>query len=160
MNTKRAGLIFILATALILAGVIGYQAFKPDQVLAASKSLVGSWMATVTPDGGPPFEAVVTFSSDGTAIVMENDGRTGLGVWQKISNNRYIFSVWEYYTADGTYFQAKVTSTIELSRDKEQYTGPFSFQVYVVGNPVPVVEGSGTAIGVRQQLETMPDQTK
>jgi len=160
MNTKRAGVISILAIALVLVGVIGYQAFKPEQVKAATQSLVGSWMATVTPDGMPSFADIIVFSSDGTAIEMINDGRPGIGVWQKLSHNRYAFSVWEYWTGDDALlYSARVTSTIELSRDKDQYTGPFFFQVYdSAGNLI--VEGPGIATGVRQQLETMPDQTK
>jgi hypothetical protein len=153
MNTKRAGLILILAIALMLVGVIGYQALKPTQVLAASQSPVGSWTVTVTPDGGESFADIAIFSSDGTVIVMESDGRLGLGVWQKISGNRYRFYIWEYYTEDGTSFQVKVTSTIELSSDKQQYTGPFSVEVYIAGNPEQVGGGGGTAIGVRQHIE-------
>jgi hypothetical protein len=153
MNTKRAGLISILAIILVLVGVIGYQAFKPEPVLAGSKSLVGAWTVTVTREGYPPFTDIATFSSDSTLVVMESDGRLGLGVWQKLAHESYAFSLWEYYVEDGTTFQVKLTSTIELSKDKEQYTGPFSVLVYVVGIPDPVGEGSGTATGVRMHSE-------
>ena len=153
MNTKRVRLIFILSITLVLAGVIGYQAFKPEQAKAAPQSLVGSWIASVTPDGGPSFTDIIIFSSDGTATVMEGDGTLGLGVWQKLPHNRYAFSVWEYYVEDGTSLQVNVASTIELSRDKDQYSGPFTFTAYVVGNPDPVNEGSGTAVGVRLQIQ-------
>ena len=156
MKTKRAGLVFILAITLVLVGVIGYQAFKPEQVMAASQSMVGAWTVTVTSEGDT-FTDIAIFSSDGTVTIMESDGRLGLGVWQKLQNNRYAFSFWEYYVEDGTTFQVNITSTIELSRDKEQYTGPFFFQIYDVDGNL-IVEGPGTATGVRQPLEPMPGE--
>jgi hypothetical protein len=151
MNTKRAGLILVLTVTLVLVGVIGYQAVKPEQVMAASQSMVGAWTVTVTSEGDT-FTDIAIFSSDGTVTIMESDGRLGLGVWQKLQNNRYAFSFWEYYVEDGTTFQVNITSTIELSRDKEQYTGSFSVLVYIVGVG-QVGEGSGTATGVRLHIE-------
>jgi hypothetical protein len=159
MNQKRAGLFFILMAALILSGVIGYQAFRAQNVQAANKTVVGDWKVTVTPDGGSPFTAGAIFSNEGTVIMMENDGRLGLGVWDKSSGNQYSFSVWEYWLDNGSYFQAKVSSTIELSRDKETYTGPFDFQVYdLAGNLL--VQGTGTATGVRQYVDLISGQGK
>lgn len=153
MNTQRVRLIMIVAIVLVLVGAIGYQAFRPEQAKAAAQSPVGSWIVIVSPDGQPSFTDVVIFSSDGTITVMESDGRLGLGVWQKLPHNQYAFSLWEYFVDNGTTLQVNVTSTIELSKDKEQYTGPYSVTVYVVGNPDPVGGGTGTATGVRQHIE-------
>jgi hypothetical protein len=158
MYTKRTGLIFSLAVILVLAGTIGYQQFKAQDALAASKSMVGSWFVTVTPDEGAPFIDGAVFSSDGTAVVMENAGVIGLGVWEKLPNSRYAFSFWETYLEDGALINAKVSSTVELSADKEQYSGLYNFQVYADGNLV--AEGSGTSTGVRQHLELTSSQNK
>ena len=154
MNLKRLGLLIISVLGLILVGALGYQTLAVRNAMSASDSPVGSWTVTVTPDGGPSFIDGAIISSDGTLIVMENNGVVGLGVWEKVSGNRYAFTFWEYYEQDGTFFQAKVISTFKLSNDKEQYDGPFHFQIYAAGNLI--VEGSGTATGVRNHVEPMP----
>ena len=158
MKNKHFVLISALVVILVLAGFLGYQALKPDQAMAAAKSLVGAWIVTVTPEGGTPFTDGVIFSSDGTVTCMEQDGYLGIGVWEKISDNKFAFSFWESYLQDGALIKSKVSSTVELSRDNEQFSGPFHFQIYSDGNLV--VEGNGTGSGVRQHLELMPVQSK
>jgi hypothetical protein len=157
MNTKQIVLMIMLAAALVLGGVIGYQQFKPIEALAAPKSLVGTWTVTVTPEGGTPFIDGMIFSSDGTTTVMEQDGYLGVGVWEKLSNNRFAFSFWESYLENDALITSKVSSTVELS-GKDQYSGPFNFQIF--SNGELLVQGTGAATGVRQHVELTSDQTK
>jgi hypothetical protein len=154
MNTKWFKLMSILAVGLILAGVLAFEFTAVGNVEAAANSPVGSWKVTVTPDGLPSFLNEGIFSSDGTVTIMENTGVVGLGVWEKLSGNQYAFTVWEFFMQDGAHMQAKVTSTFTLI-DKEQYTGPFFFQITAPDGSV-VVEGYGNATGVRNHVEAMP----
>ncbi len=160
MNTKRFILISALTVILVLAGFIGYQALKPDQVMAAADSPVGTWIATVTLEGQPTFVTVAAFSSDNTLTIMEDDGRLGLGVWERLSDRRFAFTFWEHSTnPDGAILTIKLNSTIELSADKEQYTGPFSIQIFIPDG-TQVGEGGGTATGVRMHVELMTTESK
>lgn len=160
MNTQRFALISTLAVILVVGGLIGYQAIKPDQAMAAANSPVGSWIVTVTVGNEQPFVTISAFSSDNTMTVMENDGRLGLGVWQKLSGRRYAFTFWEHSTTpDGAILTIKLNSTIELSADKEQYTGPFTLQVFTPDG-IQVGSGVGNATGVRMHVELMSMESK
>ena len=85
--------------------------------------------------------------------VNESDGRIGIGVWEKVSDHHYAFTVWEYWKEGEMFFQAKVSSSVELGKGGDEYSDAFKFQVFVVGNPKPVVEGSGTGAGVRMRVK-------
>jgi hypothetical protein len=155
MNLKWKGLSIFLALGLILVGAISYQIFTVRNAMAAADSPVGSWTVTVSPDGGTPFVDGVIFHSDGTLIAMEDTGVIGLGVWEKLSGNQYAFTIWEFFEQDGSFLHAKVWSTFELNNDKEGYTGPYNFQLTDLAGNV-IVEGGGTATGVRNHVEPMP----
>jgi hypothetical protein len=137
-----------------LVGVLGYQAISVRNAQAAADSPVGHWTITVTPDGGEAFIDTAIFSSDGTLVVSES-GDIGLGVWQKLSGNRFAFTFWEVYEQDGAFYHSKVSSTIKLQNGKEQYTGPFIFQISDADGNL-IIEGYGTAVGVRNHVELMP----
>jgi hypothetical protein len=155
MNTKRIIWISVLAAFFALLGLLGYWALVSNKALAGSKSLVGSWNVTVAPEGMEPFQHGVIFSSDGTMTNMVDTGTIGIGVWKKISNRQYAFTIWQYYKEGESFFQAKVYSTAELSDDKLSYTAPFVFEIYdLEGNLL--VRGPGTSTGVRMNVETMP----
>jgi hypothetical protein len=156
MKAKWITLISILAAGLILAAVFAFQTLSIGTVMAAANSPVGSWTATVTQTNGlPPFTGVVIFSNDGTLTEIEDSGAVGLGVWEKLSGNQYAFTTLEYVQQDGGNFKAKVTSTITLD-DKEHYSGPFFFQFMTLDGYV-LAEGYGTATGVRNHVEPMPN---
>jgi len=46
-----------------------------------------------------------------------------------------------------------MSSSLELSKGGDEYSDAFKFQVFVVGNPNPVAEGSGTGAGVRMRVK-------
>jgi hypothetical protein len=149
VNTKSTVRISVLAVVMLVAALLVYGGIRGTSALAASKSLEGVWTVSVSPPGQPTSTAVTVFHSDGSVTIMENDGRPGIGVWEKVSGRSYAFTAWEYWKEGESFFQAKVSGPIELSEGGEAYSGPFSLQVFVVGNSNPIVEGSGTATGVR-----------
>jgi len=119
----------------------------------ALNSLTGVWIVTVSPKDQPPFTSLVSFHSDGSMTANESDGRIGIGVWEKASDHSYAFTLWEYWKEGESFFQAKMSSSLELSKGGDEYNDAFKFQVFVVGNPNPVVEGSGTGAGVRMRVK-------
>ena len=145
----------ILIVALVLTGILGSQFIRTSNALAGPRTLVGSWTTTVTPEGGEPsFVDAVIFSSDGTVTAMESDGRLGIGVWRKISGASYAFNFWEFVNEGGAAMQIKISSTIQLSKDGEHYSGPFTVEVRdTAGNLLGT--GGGTASGDRQHVEPM-----
>jgi hypothetical protein len=156
MNTRRITLISILTAALILAAIFAFQTLVVGNVMAAANSPVGSWTVTAKPDGGmpPPFTIRLIFSSDGTLTEIEDSGAVGLGVWEKLSGNQYTFTSLVYVPQGGAILQAKVISTITLN-DKEHYSGPYFFELRDPGGNF-IVNGFGTATGVRNHVEPMP----
>ena len=153
MNTKSTARISVLAVVVLVAALLAFRGIQGMSVMAAPNSLEGVWMVTVSPEGGTPFSDVTTFSHDGSVTIMENDGRLGIGVWEKVSDHSYAFTAWEYWKEEGTFFQAKISSPIDLGKGGEKYSGPFSVQIFVVGNPDPVVIAKGSATGVRMHLQ-------
>jgi hypothetical protein len=149
MNMKKSQWIVVIVALLAIGVLFGCQSAPAD-----SPSPVGTWIFTATPTGGPAFVGGITFTSDGTLINMEDTGVLGLGVWEKKSDGTYIFTFQETSKDGDTLIHAKVSSTITLSKDGEQYSGPFTFQIFdLEGNLL--VSGDGTAVGVRQHVEPM-----
>src|ERR1041385_2406482 len=65
----------------------------------------GTWSVTVTPDGGPPFRALVSFGSGGTVIESSSGGdndKGGQGVWKRTGLRTFGFTVEQFqYDAAG-----------------------------------------------------------
>jgi hypothetical protein len=153
VSAKLGRLALVITIALAAAVVLSRCVSTPAGVLAASNSLEGVWTVTVSPSGQPPFTGVTDFHRDGSVTIMENDGRLGIGVWEKVSDSRYSFTAWEYWKEGDSYLQAKISGPVELSKGNDEYSGPFTLQVLVVGNPTPIVDGSGTATGIRMSVK-------
>ena len=155
MNHKNKTIVIApaLAVVLLVTALLVFRGTLATSALAASHSVEGVWIVTVTPPGGQPtFTNVTAFHGDGSVVAIESDGRPGMGVWRKVSDHRYTFTVWEYWKEGKVSFQAKLTSPIKLSKGGQEYSGPFSLQLFMVGNPNPIFEGEGTATGVRMPV--------
>ena len=155
MKFKKMILPLLVLSALILIGLAGCQQLGAGSASAEANSPVGMWTGTITLEDGTTQKVGVIFSSDGTMTVMEESGALGLGVWEKVSGNQYRFTFWEYAQQDDAMLTSRVRSTIELSDDKEQYTGPFDFQLSGPDGSV-LAEGAGSATFVRNYVEPMP----
>ena len=154
MKSKWVKMMLVIGLV-ILVGVLALQTPKIGNAENEANALIGSWKVTVTPDGMASFGSEAIFSSDGTVTIIEDSGAVGLGVWEKLSGDQYAFTVWEYLEQDGSMFKSKVTSKITLD-NKEQYSGPFFFEFMTLDGYV-IVSGNGTAAGVRNHIEPMPN---
>jgi hypothetical protein len=101
----------------------------------------------------PAYTALASFHHDGSVTMMENDGRLGIGVWEKVADHRYVWTIWEYWKEGEDFLQARVTSSLELSEGGDKYNDAVTFQAFVVGNPKPIAEGSATGAGVRMRVK-------
>jgi hypothetical protein len=157
MKTRKNIWIFSLMIALILTGLVGYLLSTTGSALAASSvAPTGSWIVTIQAEGQPPTIEVASFHSDGTMTVVRNGG-AALGVWEKTSTDRYGFTVWGLLDPDlaPPVYRAKVVSTIQLSKDGENYTGTFIAYLYdQEGNLLFPSQADVTA--VRMHVEPKP----
>ncbi len=96
---KRSVLVtIVLALALPVAAFARLGDNSPS-----TGTLVGSWVATVTPDpasGVPPFRELFTFNSDGTLTMTDDNAPAppfpftpGHGVWKKSTEDNYVFTI-------------------------------------------------------------------
>jgi hypothetical protein len=111
--------------------------------------IVGTWSVQVTPNGEQPFQALVTFTRDGSVIETEADAPgTGQGAWRRIGRNRFAFAFQSFvFTETGDPGgHVVVRSVVTLSDDT--LSGPFKFNVYDPAGNV-VQSGSGTATATR-----------
>ena len=115
----------------------------------AHARIVGTWSVQVTPDGAQPFQALITFTRDGSVIETEADAPgTGQGAWKRISRNRFAFAFQSFFFTEtgepGGH--VVVRSVVTLSHDT--LSGPFKFNVYDPAGNV-LESGSGTATATR-----------
>jgi hypothetical protein len=115
----------------------------------AHARIVGTWSVQVTPDGEPSFQALVTFTRDGSVIETEADAPgTGQGAWKRVGRNRYAFAFQSFFFTEtgepGGH--VVVRSVVTLSHDT--LSGPFKFNVYDPAGNV-LQSGGGTASATR-----------
>jgi hypothetical protein len=153
----------VLVTTLTLAstasaqsgdGAAGAVARHPDP-------LVGSWIVTVTPDGGSPFTTINNFNVGGTFNQLENQAggpRPALGQWVRTGDFTYHtdfmiygFARDEIGTWTGT---LTVHVDITLGEHLEDFTAVYEAQgVFTDGT---VTSGHGTREGRRAHFEFEP----
>jgi len=109
MATKRICLALIVAA--IVASPMTINAEQPSEsenavtVKAAKvKIMEGSWIATISAPGLPPFKALLTFTQDGCLLVSQATivpfpppigvvvGSAGHGEWELVSNGVFSFT--------------------------------------------------------------------
>ncbi|MBM4460803.1 MAG: hypothetical protein FJ011_24100 [Chloroflexi bacterium] len=160
MNSKhpsmKLGLFALVITGALVAAMMLVGCIPaPQNVLVAANSLEGVWIVSVSMSGpdAPTYTAMASFHHDGSVTMMENDGRLGIGVWEKVADHRYVWTIWEYWKEGEDFLQAKVNSSLELSKGGDTYNDAVTFQAFVVGNPKPIAEGSATGAGVRMRVK-------
>jgi hypothetical protein len=118
--------------ALVLIGllVVLLSAMTPVDVIAAERSLVGSWIIDVMPDqpGPPPGRNVGTITSDRTMIITDPEFGTGHGIWKKTGPREFavkflVLVPVGHPVGEGT---ITVTSPVTVDKDGDTATGPFT----------------------------------
>jgi len=162
---KRTTLLTLVVLALafpLLASEEGPSVGRRDAVEVVTPKLVGSWVATVTPDpasGNPPFRELLTFHSDGTMTMIDDNAPAppfpftpGHGVWRKNGNsNSYVFRYLNLmfdpasYASTGT---TSITNSVTLSDDGNKLTASGHLKVYDIDRNL-LFEADGTMTGER-----------
>ncbi len=169
MNIKRILLASVVLA--VMASVASAQSLDrpggvqtdPPKRLAGlqAESLVGSWIATVTPTGPgapPPFKVLLNFTEDGGFtgsaqgdICQEGVATPGYGAWSPAGGRRFDMTFLQiiYQPKDpvgiplGTF---KVRQTINLSESGNEWSGPFKGDIFdPTGNLVFASQGTATA---------------
>ena len=131
MNMKKSLttlLVIGLMTAITYAQS-GLRGVDESAQEAKAKTLVGTWLLTITPDepGAPSFQGLYTFTSDGIALFssvgppIPGLGNPGQGVWEKTGNTFAV--TWKQFTFDDIF----TTNGSLIARSNITLTGADTF---------------------------------
>lgn len=154
MNTKRISAALAIVAIATLITVTSPQ----PNVLAGGSSapqLEGSWEVTITPDSGPSFISLATFSPGGGMVVVNpnQNTSTGHGNWVKTGGKNFAVT-FVYILRDpagndiGT---VKVRAAVHFDPQADTFSGPQQVMVTIGGNVV--ASFCGTVQGERISVE-------
>jgi hypothetical protein len=139
-NTSRLGLFLLTAAGLCLV-VLASSGLIHAEGGTAGQQIEGTWLITVTPDGGspPPLLALGTFSAGGGLLVTDSgvpptQGNVYQGTWTQKGPREFVFTFLGFqYT--GSWFSrdvhsgyVKVNETVTLDPSGAAYTGVGTLQ--------------------------------
>lgn len=115
--------------------------------MAAGNGISSLWEVAGTPAGapGPAFTNIFRVHKDGSLTNLDPWFGTGLGQWQKLGGDFYSISFTHYFLDGEDVGEAKVTATVELSADRQEFHGNYLTEISVGGMLVDSVEGSVAA---------------
>ena len=128
------------------------------ELIPACPTLVGTWQATISPDGMPPFTAYNVFYADGNSVEFDNSNPPGqqtvaVGPWQRTGDKQYaMLEINQLFDNQGNFAGTlRVTATITLDSTGNKFTSKFDLKVLDPDSNV-VFQGSGTAAATRVSL--------
>lgn len=137
--------------------------------LPKKKSIVGTWLETVTFSGGgapPPFRSLGTYTEDGNVVVADQGNDTtvlpfvfspGHGAWVHVDGRTFAWTVMELVTdlSGNLIATLKVRGQHTVNEPGDEYTGQFIAELFdPVGNLFSSVEGTNQ--GQRIHVEPLP----
>lgn len=142
----------LVATLALPSATSAHQGRSHEHGHGGSQQILGTWSVTVTPDGQPSFQALVTLHAGGGLTETESDAPgTGLGAWEQVGHNQYQFAFETFiFTATGAPNGHVIVRGLTTLKDGT-LSGPFKFDVYDPSGNV-VQSGSGTTTGTRFQI--------
>ncbi len=131
MNIRRISTVtfIIVLVVIILASVLYWQ----TAVFAAGQTArgpAGTWKVSIEPEGMPPFVNYSSMTKDGRIINSNQIGLTSLGEWERDGDHQFISTFWGFEESNGQIIRYVVQSTVELGKDNETFSGPFTTTVY------------------------------
>jgi len=145
---------FAVAAAVLVASVAMAAAQSGEQRgsdVIHRDPLMGTWIVTVTPDGGgSPFTTINNFNAGGDFVQLDSRANIpGLGQWVRESDLTYSFQIIAFVFSMGTLSSTvTVHVNITLDEDLETFAGTYVFQ-QVDPNGHVIASGGGTRQGVR-----------
>ena len=182
-SLKRLFSSLLMAAVILTTTVVGAQplranktkAFRPGSNAAiqqnndsTKKILIGSWIETVTFDGGvmPPLKSLANFSADGTVTVADQGNvnigagqlfSAGTGAWVAQGDRTFSWTVVELISdLNGNLMGTlKVRGTYTVDASGNSYSGVFLAEVRDTSDNVLASIG-GTNAGQRIVVEPLP----
>ena len=183
INRKGVFSYLLMAAVIFSTTVVGAQPLRANKTKAfrsgsnaaiqqnntsTKKSLVGSWIETVTFDGGfmPPLKSLVNFSADGTVTVADQGNvnlaagqlfSAGTGAWVAQGERTFSWTVVELISDLNGNLQGtlKVRGTYTVDASGNSYSGVFLAEVKDTSDNVLFSIG-GTNAGQRIVVEPLP----
>jgi len=157
MSAKRTVLVIVVLIALMAAGAsLVYAQSRLASADRDARSPVGSWIINIAPDpetGVPPFVNYCANTKDGRVINSNEAGHTSIGEWSRTASNQFAVTFMGSEMSDGQTTPYKVRSTVELSQDGEEFTGPFVTEVFdAAGNVIFTITGTIQATRIHVEL--------
>jgi hypothetical protein len=158
MNAKRTLLVAVVIIVLIAAGAsLVYAQSRLASADRDARSLAGSWIINITPapeTGVPPFVNYSAMTKDGRLISSNDAGHTSVGEWSRTAGNQFAVTFMGSEVSDDQTTPYKVRSTVELSQDGEEFTGPFITEVFDADGNV-IFTRTGTIQATRIHVEPL-----
>src|SRR3954462_1410655 len=127
MTTKTGFLLLLLAAGSAIFLALPDNA-RAQERLKSVPALVGTWRVTFDRPPGPPGQALVTFTSDGTSVRTTDRSpvmSASHGVWKQV-NEREFQATWNAFQFDekGTYIgNQKASFVVRFGSDLDQFSG-------------------------------------
>jgi hypothetical protein len=157
MKFKVFLVVVVFALVAVGASVVYAQSTDPMSETRNPHTLVGSWKVAVIPDqatGMSPFVVYNAYTKDGVQIGTTETGHLLIGQWTRTGSNRFAGTYMGAEVYDGLLVHYKLRKALELSRDGDEYSGPYVVEVFDVdGNLLATIPG--TLQGTRIQVEPL-----
>lgn len=162
MNTQRIRLALIVAMAVASLAIVIGSPSSQGQGGGNAPRIEGSWLITVTLDGGgfPPFPALVTYAGGGALVAVDAGGPPSVntsshGTWVRKGDHKFAWTFLQFFfdpitEAFAGYF--RVHSVDTLDKDSQVLNSRVTVDVL---DPAGNVVGSfgGTTHGTRISAE-------
>jgi hypothetical protein len=123
----------------------------PVAAASGESWVVGDWDITVSPDGGPPFPGVITFSDGGTVTEVDgNNVSASAGGWKSDDDKvNLTFRNFQFDTQGVLQAIVTVNSTVKSKNDGKALTGKFKVTVTDPSGTTVFFNGTGGVAGTR-----------
>jgi hypothetical protein len=132
--------------------------------MAANVTIAGTWYVHATPNGGPPFRGLITFSEGGGMIASAQGDNLpafnslatpGHGAWTRTGNRVFLFTfVQILYGPDGEYEgEIRVRHNATMNRAGTTWNGNLTLEVF---DPTGELVHTGTGSGTATRIVPMP----
>lgn len=150
-----------LVVATMLATLIAFTGTRSNASAEGERapSLEGSWEVTVMPDGGAPIVDLATFTGGGGLINSDPDPNlsTGHGAWVRTGGQEFAATFVHFLSDQGVAIGTlKVRAEVQLDKEGNTFSGPFTTDVIIGGNVVQTICGTVQARRISVEAPACP----
>ncbi len=166
-NANRENLTLRLLTLLaVLAALMSIAGNMQAQAVGRQDPILGTWLLTVSADGGPPFLVYETYAPDGALSAIDNEApssqeTTAVGTWRRVGPRKYYEDQWQFLYDGSGNFVGTWIGHIEDDLDtsgNNMLPSPFTY-VIIAPDGTVIASGSGTSSGYKMPPPKGPQLT-